>query len=222
MLVSNRMTSYPITIGKHEPLDAALQIMHDKNIRHIPVVDSGALLGLLSYSDIMKAMPSKINTLERHEATYLFSTIKVKDAIPDNQNIITIRETACIEEAALMMRSYKIGSLPVVDGKSHLVGIITESDIFDAFIDLMGVRSSGSRVTVEVKNEPGQIAEVAEVVSKFHANITKIAMFSKEDGTYSMIVRMKGADVHPIVEALKVHGYNVIEVADYSGSQSSI
>jgi len=225
MLVKTRMTSFPITIGKFESIDTAAKIMHDNNIRHLPVVENHELVGLLSYTDIMRAMPSKISTLEQHEATYLFSTIKVKDALPENQKVITIQEDACIEEAALMMRAYKIGALPVLNAEGKLVGICTENNIFDAFIDLMGVRSSGARITVEIGDQPGQIAEIADVIRSFAGNITKIAMFPVEgEGPhrYTVMVRMKAPDIKPIVEALKVHGFNVSDTADYSGVYSHL
>lgn len=218
MRVKSRMTSYPITIGKMESIDTAAKIMHDNNIRHLPVIENDQLIGLISYTDIMRAMPSKISTLEQHEATYLFSTVKVKDALPDNQKVITIQSDACIEEAALMMRAYKIGSLPVLDADGKLTGICTENNIFDAFIDLMGVRSSGARITIAINDAPGQIAEVADVIRSFNGNITKIAMFPLEEDEhkFTMLVRLKAQDVKPIVEALKVHGFEVSDAADYS------
>ncbi len=217
MLVKTRMSSFPITIGKYESIDTAAKIMHDNKIRHMPVMENNELIGLLSYTDIMRAMPSKISTLEQHEATYLFSTIKVKDALPEKQKVITIEEGACIEEAALMMRAYKIGALPVLNSDGKLVGICTENDIFDAFIDLMGVRSSGARITVEIGEKPGQIAEVTEVIRSFNGNITKIAMFPKEGDElrYTMVVRMKAPDIKPIIETLKVHGFQVSDSAEY-------
>lgn len=224
MLVKSRMTSFPITIGKLESIDTAAKIMHDNNIRHLPVMEGAELVGLLSYTDIMRAMPSKISTLEQHEATYLFNTIKVKDALPEKQRVITIQDDACIEEAALMMRAYKIGALPVLTKESKLVGIITENNIFDAFIELMGVRSSGARITIELDDEPGHIAEIGEVIRSFNGNITKIAMFPVEgdEKRHTVMIRLKAPDVQPIVEALKVHGFNITETADYSNVYSHL
>lgn len=220
MLVKNRMASFPITIGKYESIDTAAKIMHDSRIRHLPVMENNQLVGLLSYTDIMRAMPSKVSTLEQHEATYLYSTIKVKDALPAGQKVITVQEDACIEEAALMMRAYKIGALPVLNDEGKLVGICTENNIFDAFIDLLGVRSAGARITVEIGDKPGLIAEVTDVIRSFSGNITRIVMFPLEENVegrrYSMIVRVKAPEIKPIVEALKVHGYTVSDSAEYS------
>lgn len=217
MLVKDYMNKFPICIGKQESIDSAAKVMHENNIRHLPVVEEGQLVGLLSNTDIMRAMPSKVTTLEKREATYLFSMVKVKDALPDHQKVVTIHGDACIEEAALLMRSYKIGCLPVLE-EGKLVGMLSENDIFDAFIELLGVRNSGSRITVKIVGEPGQIAQVTEVIRSFGANITKIAMFPK-DGVgkaYELLIRTDAKEVQPIVEALKVNGFEVDSSAEYN------
>lgn len=217
MLVKDHMNKFPICIGKQESIDSAAKVMHDNNIRHMPVVEDGKLVGVLSNTDIMRAMPSKVTTLEKREATYLFSMVKVKNALPDHQKLVTINEDACIEEAALLMRSYKIGCLPVLrDG--DLVGIITENDIFDAFIDVIGVRNSGSRITIKIGNTPGEIARVTDVVRSFGVNITKIAMFPMEDPEkmYTLVIRTDAREVQPIVEALRVNDFTVDSSAEYS------
>ncbi len=217
MLVKEHMNKFPICIGKHESIDAAAKVMHDNNIRHMPVLDDGKLVGLLSNTDIMRAMPSKVTTLEKREATYLFSMVKVKDALPDHQDVITINDDACIEEAALLMRSYKIGCLPVLNN-GKLVGIITESDIFDLFLDLLGVRNSGSRLSVRISDEPGEVAKVAEVIRSFGANITKLAMFpiAGPPKCYDLIIRTDAREIQPIAEALRVNGFSVDSSAEYS------
>lgn len=217
MLVKERMTRDPITANRNDGLGEINHIMQENSIRHIPVLSEGKLVGMITNTDVMRALPSKVSTLERREATYLLGKVKVKDAMPEKQKLITINENACIEEAALLMRSYKIGALPVLDDNGALVGICTETNIFDAFIDMVGVRSSGSRIEVRVKNQPGELANMAEVISSFNANITKIAMFPSDDGTdYRVLLRIKIDNTGPIVEALRVHGFEVKITADYN------
>lgn len=218
MLVRDYMNKFPICIGKMESVESASKVMQEKNIRHLPVVDEGRLVGLLSYTDVVGALPSKVSMLEKREATYLFSMVKVKDALPQHQQVITINADACIEEAALLMRSYKIGSLPVLE-EGKLVGILTEEDIFEAFIDLLGVRSAGSRITVVgLSDEPGNIAAITEVINSFDVNITRIAMFPTEDADkkYSLLIRLQSKDIYPVVEALKVNGYQVESSFEYN------
>lgn len=217
MRISERMIKDVVTISRNDTLETAMKTMRDKGIRHMPVVDGGKLTGLLSLSDVRRAMPSQVSTLDVREATYLFDRVKVKDALPEHQKLITIASDDFIEEAALLMRSYKIGSLPVVDAGGALVGIVTESNIFDAFVELLGVRSTGSRLTVEMNNKPGTLAELTEIITKFDVNIARIAMFPPTDSTtYEAVIRLDTGDIDPIVEMLRLHGFKVLSAKSYA------
>ena len=126
------------------------------------------------------------------------------------KNAVTIESDSLLEEAAVIMREDRIGTLPVVeDGK--LVGIITESDIFDAFIDLLGFRDSGSRITVEAKDSPGSMAEIAEIFKSFGVNITHIAVYGGE-GVRDVVIRSEAVETAELEKLLNEHGYNVKHV----------
>jgi len=214
MLVKDKMTKSPITVGKKETLVSAARLMHEKNVRHLPILEDGHLIGLLSFTDIMRAMPSNVSTLELHEANSLFNSVRIQDALPERQKLITVKEDTCIEEAALIMRSYKIGCLPVLDPQGKLVGLFTENDIFDSVIDLLGVRSSGSRISINIGGEPGIIAEITSIIKSFNANITKIGMIPRDDSHYRVIIRLQAEDLQAVVDALAAHGYQVEALAD--------
>lgn len=217
MRISEKMNKDVVTISRNDTVEVAMKTMRDHNIRHLPVVDGGKLVGLLSLSDLRRAMPSQVTTLGVHEATYLFDRVKVKDALPEHQKLVTIKSDDFIEEAALLMRAYKIGSLPVVDEKGALVGIVTESNIFDAFVDVLGVRSSGSRIAIELENKPGLLAEVTEIIQKFDVNIERIAMFpNMADKKYEVVIRLNTNEINPIVEMLRLHGFKVLSAKGYS------
>jgi acetoin utilization protein AcuB len=217
MRVNERMKKDPVTINRNDTLETAMKTMRDKGIRHLPVVDRGTLCGVLSLSDVRRAMPSQVSTLDVHEATYLFDRVKVKDALPNDQKLVTIESDDFIEEAALLMRAYKIGSLPVVDTEGALVGIITESNIFDAFVELLGVRSSGSRLALEIGEKPGILAEITDIIRKFNVSITRIAMFPLDDSThYEGVFRLDTGEIDPIVETLRMHGFKVLSAKSYA------
>ncbi|MCL1975826.1 MAG: CBS and ACT domain-containing protein [Firmicutes bacterium] len=217
MRINERMNKELTVIGRNETLETAMKIMRDKGIRHLPVVDGGKLTGILTISDVRRAMPSQVSTLDVHEATYLFDRVKVKDALPEHQKLITIESDDFIEEAALLMRAYKISSLPVVDKDGALVGIITESNIFDAFVELLGVSSSGSRLTVALPDKPGVLAEITNIIQKAEVNIVRIAVFPpSNDSTYEAVIRLATGDIDPIVEMLRLHGYNVLSSKNYA------
>jgi acetoin utilization protein AcuB len=123
------------------------------------------------------------------------------------KKVITVTPDTLLEEASLVMRKYKIGGIPVVQN-NELVGIITETDVFDAFIEIMGFRDKGARITVDVGTDhPGVLAEVTSVIASFNVNITHIAAFRNE-----LIVRINTSNIKEIVEAIEKQGYKVISI----------
>lgn len=122
----------------------------------------------------------------------------------------TIDAESLLEEAAVVMRQKRIGTLPVVEN-GKLVGIITESDIFDAFIDLLGFRDIGSRITVEAKDIPGALADIAEIFKSFDINITHIAAYRGE-GTSDVVIRFHAVDTADLEKKLIMSGYKIKHV----------
>ncbi|HLF91737.1 MAG TPA: CBS domain-containing protein [Anaerolineales bacterium] len=125
-LVRNWMTPDPITISPSTTLPQAQQIMMEKNIRRLPVVWDGKLVGILTFGDIREAKPSEANTLSVYELNYLLDRLTVKAIMTSNP--ITVDPDATIGQAANIMLEKKIGGIPVVEN-GRLVGIITETDL---------------------------------------------------------------------------------------------
>ena len=208
MYVKNWMTKNPHTIGADASITDAVALLREKGLKRLPVVDGERVVGILTQSDIQKVSPTKATSLSIFEINYLLSKLIVKDAM--TKNAVTIESDSLLEEAAVIMREDRIGTLPVVeDGK--LVGIITESDIFDAFIDLLGFRDSGSRITVEAKDSPGSMAEIAEIFKSFGVNITHIAVYGGE-GVRDVVIRSEAVETAELEKLLNEHGYNVKHV----------
>ncbi|MGD9569759.1 MAG: CBS and ACT domain-containing protein [Sedimentibacter sp.] len=208
MYVQNRMTKNPITITANAPISDAVALMKEKNLKRVPVVDGDKVVGILTQSDIQKVSPTKATSLSVFEINYLLSKLTVKEAM--TKKVITIDADSLLEEAAVIMRQNRIGTLPVVE-KGKLVGIITESDIFDAFIDLMGFKDVGSRITVEAKDAPGAMAEMAEIYKSFGANITHIAVYRGE-GTSDVVIRSNAASTDDLEKKLIEKGYKIKHV----------
>lgn len=208
MYVKNRMTKNPHTIGADAPITDAVALLREKGLKRLPVVDGERVVGILTQSDIQKVSPTKATSLSIFEINYLLSKLTVKDAM--TKKALTIEADSLLEEAAVLMRENRIGTLPVVeDGK--LVGIITESDIFDAFIDLLGFRDIGSRITVEAKDSPGSMAEIADIFKSFGVNITHIAVYGGE-GVRDIVIRSKAEETSELEQMLNEHGYKVKHV----------
>jgi len=125
-LVRTWMTPDPITISPSTTLPQAQQIMMEKNIRRLPVVWNGKLVGILTFGDIREAKPSEANTLSVYELNYLLDRLTVKTIMTANP--ITVDPDATIGQAAIIMLENKIGGIPVVEN-GRLVGIITETDL---------------------------------------------------------------------------------------------
>lgn len=221
MYVRSRMTKDPITITRQTTVAEALELMRRSSVRRLPVMDKGKLVGIVTDRDLSEVSPSPATSLSVFEINYLLAKMKVGDVIPKQQTVITIPPDALLEEAALLMREHKVGALPVCDD-GKLVGIITETNIFDAFIDLLGVRDAGTRITIETDDKPGVLADVTEVIRDYGANISRVAVFrgeSEDKEKALVVIRLIAEDATPIANVLKEHGYNVISVIHYEDLQ---
>lgn len=178
MLVGERM-SYPVvTVSPDMPINEALSRMKREHIRRTPVVKDGKLVGIVANEDLLNASPSPATSLSIWEMNYLLSKITVKDVM--TKNVLTVAQDTPIEEAARIMADNKIGGLPVMRGE-EVVGIITETDLFKLFLELMGARENGLRVTVLVDNSPGQLAKLTNAISSIGGDFLAFGAFLGDD-----------------------------------------
>lgn len=184
MLVKQRMTSNPFTVGPKDSIPAAESRMESHNVRHLPVVEGSRVVGVISQNDIAAALPSKATTLSAQEATYLVSRLTVAQVM--SKPALTISPDALLEEAAVVMRNRKIEMLPVVED-DKLVGVITESDILDSFIDLLGFTEHGTRLTIEARDELGVLSRMTGIMAAHDANIQHLAVH-RGNLDYSVVV----------------------------------
>jgi len=161
MFVADWMTRQVVTVAPDDSISHAMHAMRERGIKHLPVVRDGALLGVISDRDIKAYSPSKGTSLDVYEINYLLAKARVKDAM--GARLTTTTPETPIEEAALVLCEMNIGCLPVVEG-DVLVGIISDRDIFRALVDITGVRHGGNRICVTIKDEPGSIRPVTDIV----------------------------------------------------------
>ena len=214
MYVKNRMTTNPYTIAFDAPITEVIELMREKNLKRVPVVHGDRVVGMLTHGDIQKVSPTKATTLSIYELNYLLAKTKVSDAM--TKNAITISPDALLEEAAVLMRENKISSL-AVEKDSKLVGIITESDIFDAFIDLLGFRDVGSRITIQAADAPGVLADITEIFRDLDSNITHIAAYRGSNGYSDVVIRTNTINTDVLEERLHEHGYKIENVIRNEG-----
>jgi acetoin utilization protein AcuB len=209
MLVKDRMSKSPITVRQNVGVEEALRLMHNENIRRLPVVDErGKMVGIVSELDLLKVSPSPATSLSVYEIPYLMARIKMKDVM--TKDVVTVTEDTPLEEAARVMADNKIGGVPVMrDGK--LVGIITETDLFKTFLEMLGGREEGVRISIYVPNEKGVLATITSEVSEMGINITALSTIMGEDpSTYLVTMRVEeDADMDALVAAMEELGLEV-------------
>ncbi|NLI61547.1 MAG: CBS domain-containing protein [Clostridiales bacterium] len=207
MFVRQKMTSDLFTISPDQTIPDAQEIMTENNIKRLPVLKNGKLVGVVSKEDILRASPSKATTFSVGEINYLLAKTKVSRIM--TKDPITISSNALLEEAAILMRDHGVSFLPVVDD-NDLVGIITESGIFDAFIELLGFREKGTRLTIEAVDAPGIMSKLTSIISNFGANISNVAVYQGTAGKSAVVIGIDTLDTADIEKAIEEEGFKIL------------
>lgn len=213
MFVQTYMTVNPITITLQGSIFDAGEIMRISKIRRLPVIDeNGVLQGIITDRDVRKGTPSIATTMDRRELNYLLNKLTVKEVM--TRNVVTIAPEATIEEAALLMYKRRIGSLIIVDNNQHVLGIITETDIFKVFVDAMGLPEGKTRLTLDVSDRIGVLSEITKIFSELGLNISSVVTFPVGGGK-ELVIR---ADIYDkkdlLLSKLKESGYEVQHIIE--------
>lgn len=200
MFVGERMSKPVITIPPEMLVAEALNLMKKEHIRRVPVVKENKLVGIVSDADLFNAAPSSVSTVSVWEMNYLFGKITVNDVM--TRNVMTVTEDAPIEQAARIMADNKIGGLPVMrDGQ--VVGIITETDLFKLFLELLGAREMGVRATMLLEDKPGQLAKVTESIAAQEGNFVAFGVFTGEHpGEKVVTFKVQGLSIEDVTKAI--------------------
>jgi acetoin utilization protein AcuB len=178
MLVKNWMSKEVITVDADDTMQNAIYILQEQNIKMLPVMDDANLVGIITDRDLKKASPSDATTLDMHELLFLISKIKVRDLM--KEPVFTARPDDTVEEAAALLLEKKISGLPVIDENNRLVGIITRSDIFRVLLSLSGLGKKGIQFAIRIKDMPGIIKEVRELIHE-HGGRTASILSSSDN-----------------------------------------
>ncbi len=211
MLVRDKMTSPPMTVTPDVPFQEALKLMRDHDFRRLPVVDKfGKLAGIVSERDLLYASPSPASTLSVWEMNYLLSKITVEKVM--TTNVITTTADTPLEHAAYILAQHKFGGLPVVDDEDHPIGIITETDIFRALVEMFGGGEIGLRLTLHVPGNKGVLAKLATAVFEQNGNIISVGTFNIDDPNQKGIVlKVTGVEEQQLIEVLEALGDHVVD-----------
>jgi acetoin utilization protein AcuB len=184
MFVGERMSHPVISVAPERPVHDALAMFKKEHIRRAPVIKDGKLLGIVTENDLLNASPSPATTLSVWEMNYLMSKVTVRQVM--SKKVKTIDVDTPIEEAARIMTDASIGGMPVTrEGK--IVGMITETDLFKVFLELMGAREKGVRVSALVDDKPGQLVKISKAITDAGGNFIAFGMFSGPDVSSKLI-----------------------------------
>ena len=211
-----RIQRNPVTIRPDASFFEARSLIHDKGIRHLPVVDKdNRLLGIVTEGDIRKAGPSDVAMLSVQELTDLLGGLKVSEFMIPREKVITITPDTLIEEAIQLMHDHKIGGLPVID-QGKLYGIFTETDALAHLVDIFGSKEKGTRLTVALEDKAGTMLGILQVFNKHNVDVISIVSPSfLVEGKRIAAIRIKTEKYEPVVKDLEKAGYQVLSVGKW-------
>jgi acetoin utilization protein AcuB len=208
LLVEDSMTREVVTASPRATAGEAIGLCRERRIRHLPIVEDGRLVGIVSDRDLRSALPA-IGDPARAAA---LEEVLVSDVM--TRDVVTARPDDPVEAAANAMRERKIGCLPVVEG-GELVGIITSSDVMEALVYLVGAHEPGSRMEISLPDRPGSLAGVAGVLGICGVNIISVVAGpergpSGAPGERVAVFRVDAIDLGDVLERLREAGYCVL------------
>lgn len=219
MQVKEIMTKAPLTIKKATLLSDALELMQNNSIRRLLVVDDNdKLVDIVTKKDLSEVSASPATSLSIFELNYLLAKTTIGDILKVRKDrpgkLITIDQNALVGQAAVLLREHKIGGLPVMNGE-EVVGIVTESDIFDVFITVMGYKEPGTRIIIEIEEDKGGILrDISEIIFANGGNIQKLLVYANKEEKIMIELRITSQDDQKIVNELKEKGFNLKNVVN--------
>jgi len=207
------MSTRPVTITADTTMSEALRVMRQSHVRRLPVLDDeGTMVGIVSEKDLLYASPSPATSLSIYEMHDMLTRLKVSELM--TKEVITVAPDNLLEDAARIMVDNVIGGLPVLqDGK--LVGIITQTDIFKVFLELLGARLEGLRLTLEIPERKGEIARITTAIARLGGNILALGTFLGEDPTNRMVtVKVEGVSRDKLAAIMEALGMEIVDVRE--------
>jgi len=195
-----------VSVSPKTTLPEALGLMQQRGIRHLPVVEGGELVGIVSDRDLKRVMASPATTLERHELAYLLSKLALADFM--TRSVTTVGPRHPVEEAARIMMKERISALPVIE-EGRLVGIVTETDVLGLFVRAMGAGEPSSRLDVVLGEGAASLADIVLAVEDAQADVSSIVTLPSPTGRKEVVIRVKTINPGPAIKRLEARGYAV-------------
>ena len=172
MQIRDWMAKDVLTIDENTSVMRATRIMKEKNVRRLPVLSHGQLTGMITDRDLKDASPSKSTSLDIHEMYYLLSEMKVSEMMTPNP--ICLNDTDSLEKAAVVMLMNKISGLPIIGESGQLVGLLSETDILQAFIDSTGIQDGTVMYAFDLPDAPGSVTKLVDTMRQYPIRMRSI------------------------------------------------
>ncbi|WP_060976683.1 CBS domain-containing protein [Streptococcus sp. CCH8-C6] len=209
MAVKDFMTRKVVYISPNTTIAHAADMMREQKLHRLPVIENDQLVGLVTEGTIAEASPSKATSLSIYEMNYLLNKTKVGDVMI--RDVVTISQFASLEDATYLMLKNKIGILPVVDNE-QLYGVITDRDIFKAFLEVSGYGEEGVRLRFVTENKVGVLEQIIRLLVEENLNISNTVNIPRKDGKIIIEVQLAGnIDTALLKKKFEEHA---IELAD--------
>jgi acetoin utilization protein AcuB len=211
MLIKDWMAKDVLTVDENTSVMRATRVMKERNVRRLPVLSHGKLTGMITDRDLKDASPSKSTSLDIHEMYYLLSEMKVKEVMTPNPICVNEKET--IAKAAVIMLMNKISGMPIINDAGHLVGLLSETDILQAFIDSTGIQDDTVQYAFDLPDSPGSVTKLVDTLRQYPTRMRSIltSFDQAKEGVKRVVIRVS-IEEDKIEEVTKVLGetFNLI------------
>ena len=222
MYVKDHMTKNPVCITPDASVSKALELMQQGKFHRIPVTDAeGHLKGLITEGVVTETSGSNQTSLSIYELNYLLSRTKVDEIMI--RNVVSIDPDSFVEQAAELMEEHEINVLPVVDADNKVIGIITEKDIFQTFVDLLGLKHQGTRFVFHMEDKPGNLVKAMQLLAENNANVEAAGVYrTPERGTETFVKATGEISVEKMTKIFKDHDINVVNVIQTTNEGTTV
>ncbi|MGX7106335.1 CBS domain-containing protein [Hutsoniella sourekii] len=211
MYVKDFMATDLVTVTPQTKVSQCQDLMNGHDINRLPVIDNDRLVGLITRDVIAKASPSDATSLDRHELNYLLEKTTAGDIM--KKKVITVEPNTLISQAAALMADNNIGVLVVLEA-NQVKGIITDKDIFKAFIDVSGYGQPGVSLVVQLhEDRAGVIEEIGDALVSANENLTHLTVYHNDEGI-RIVMQVNNGHTSALKQELESRGYQVTSVVE--------
>ena len=207
MAVKDFMTRKVVYVSPDTTVAHTADMMREQGLRRLPVIENDRLVGVVTERTMAEASPSKVTSLSIYEMNYLLNKTKIRDIMA--RDVVTVSPYASLEDAVYAMMKNQVGILPVVEA-GQVFGVITEKDVFKAFLEVSGYGEEGIRVLITADDTVGTLAKIVDTISADNLNIKRTVVATRRSGKVAIEIQIDGkADVTDLREKLIKQGIQV-------------